>query len=169
MASMTKSHPRPTTQTVDELQHLGHPTTDSPQTYSPQLLEAFTNTSPKGNAWTSFICNEFTSLCPKTRQPDFARLFINYIAHKKMLESKSLKLYLFSFRQHGAFHEECIQTICDDLLRLLRPKFIEVIGEFSVRGGIAIHPYVSWANKEETYQKLKEYRDFRYVPGKFSP
>ena len=79
---------------------LGETDTKYPDTYSPKLLEAFANKNPKSDAWTSFICTEFTSLCPKTGQPDFARVFINYIADKKMVESKSLKLYLFSFRKY---------------------------------------------------------------------
>jgi len=71
---------------------------------------------------------------PITSQPDYAKIFINYIADKKMVESKSLKLYLFSFRNHGDFHEDCVQKICNDLSKLLRPRYIEVIGEFTPRG-----------------------------------
>src|SRR6476469_9190128 len=103
---------------------LGAPHTKYVFEYSPKLLESFKNKNPENEAWTSFICTEFTSLCPKTGQPDFAKVFINYIADKKMVESKSLKLYLFSFRNHGDFHEDCIQTICDDLVKLINPKFI---------------------------------------------
>ena len=110
---------------------LGEVTNEYPSTYSPKVLEAFDNKNPGKDAWTTFVCTEFTSLCPKTNQPDFARIFINYIADKKMVESKSLKLYLFSFRNHGDFHEDCVQKICDDLTKLMKPKFIEVIGEFT--------------------------------------
>ena len=102
-----------------------------------------------------FICSEFTSLCPKTNQPDFARVFINYIADDKMVESKSLKLYLFSFRNHGDFHEDCIQKICNDLVKLMKPKFIEVIGEFTPRGGISIFPYSSYSNSQKKFKDLK--------------
>lgn len=139
-----------------------------PSTYAPEVLEAFQNKNPKQVAWTSFICTEFTSLCPKTGQPDFAKIFINYIAGEKMVESKSLKLYLFSFRNHGDFHEDCVQTICNDLVRLMKPKFIEVIGEFTPRGGIAIFPYASHANSEKLFQDLKNQRILHYAPGKYS-
>ena len=111
---------------------------------------------------------EFTSLCPKTGQPDFAKVFINYIADKKMVESKSLKMYLFSFRNHGDFHEDCIQTICNDLVQLMKPKYIEVIGEFTPRGGIAIFPFASAANYEKEFQTLYTDRLKNYAPGKYS-
>lgn len=145
---------------------LGAQETEYPETYSPQILEAFDNKNPQQIAWTSLICTEFTSLCPKTGQPDFAKVFINYIAHKKMVESKSLKLYLFSFRNHGDFHEDCIQTICNDLNQLMNPHFIEVIGEFTPRGGIAIFPYASAAQKK--YETIKSQRLINYTPGKYS-
>ncbi|MFN7729796.1 MAG: preQ(1) synthase [Bdellovibrio sp.] len=153
-----------------ELQNfaLGESKTDYPSTYSPETLEAFENKNPGKIAWTTFVCTEFTSLCPKTGQPDFAKVFINYIADKKMVESKSLKLYLFSFRNHGDFHEDCIQTICDDLVALMKPKYIEVIGEFTPRGGIAIYPYASYSAKEETFQYLRTQRLVGYAPGKYS-
>ena len=138
------------------------------QTYNPDVLEAFDNKNPGKDAWTTFICTEFTSLCPKTGQPDFAKIFINYIADKKMVESKSLKLYLFSFRNHGDFHEDCIQKICDDLVKLMQPSYIEVIGEFTPRGGIAIFPYSNYASKKKKYQNLLEQRTLEYAPGKYS-
>ncbi len=147
---------------------LGSKTTNYPATYSPDILEVFDNKNPSKVAWTSFICTEFTSLCPKTGQPDFAKVFINYIADKKMVESKSLKLYLFSFRNHGDFHEDCIQTICDDLAQAMKPKYIEVIGEFTPRGGIAIYPFASQANKESQYLELHKSRMLNYAPGKYS-
>lgn len=136
--------------------------------YSPEILESFINKNPNQDAWTSFLCTEFTSLCPKTNQPDFAKIFINYIADKKMVESKSLKLYLFSFRNHGDFHEDCIQKICDDLYNLMKPKYIEVIGEFTPRGGIAIFPFSSKSNSLKKYIKIKEERFLHYSPGKYS-
>lgn len=147
---------------------LGETHTDYPTTYDPAVLEAFDNKNPGSDAWTTFVCTEFTSLCPKTSQPDFARVYINYIADKKMVESKSLKLYLFSFRNHGDFHEDCIQKICDDLVALMKPKFIEVIGEFTPRGGIAIYPYASYARKVKKYQMVKDHRFMNYAPGKYS-
>jgi 7-cyano-7-deazaguanine reductase len=147
---------------------LGSQKTDYPATYAPELLEAFDNKNPGKIAWTTFVCTEFTSLCPKTGQPDFAKVFVNYIADEKMVESKSLKLYLFSFRNHGDFHEDCIQTICDDLVQLMKPKYLEVIGEFTPRGGIAIYPFASYASKEKLYQELWSNRLSGYAPGKYS-
>ncbi|MBC7742592.1 MAG: preQ(1) synthase [Bdellovibrionaceae bacterium] len=147
---------------------LGEEQTKYAQTYNPAVLEAFDNKNPKDIAWTTFICTEFTSLCPKTGQPDFAKVFINYIANKKMVESKSLKLYLFSFRNHGDFHEDCIQTICNDLVKLMKPKYIEVIGEFTPRGGIAIFPFASYANSDKRFQNIYDQRLVNYAPGKYS-
>lgn len=147
---------------------LGTAQTTYPTTYSPELLEAFENKNPGKVAWTSFVCTEFTSLCPKTGQPDFAKVFINYIADKKMVESKSLKLYLFSYRNHGDFHEDCVQKICDDLVKLMKPKYLEVIGEFTPRGGIAIYPFSSYARKEKAFRDLWSRRMAHYAPGKYS-
>ncbi len=147
---------------------LGEKHTEYPSTYAPEVLEAFDNKNPGKVAWTTFVCTEFTSLCPKTGQPDFAKIFVNYIADKKMVESKSLKLYLFSFRNHGDFHEDCVQKICNDLVRLMKPKYIEVIGEFTPRGGIAIYPYASYASKDKFFQDLYKKRLAEYAPGKFS-
>lgn len=147
---------------------LGQSATTYPQTYAPEMLEAFDNKNPDKIAWTTFICTEFTSLCPKTGQPDFAKIFINYIANKKMVESKSLKLYLFSFRNHGDFHEDCVQKICDDLVKLIKPHYLEVVGEFTPRGGIAIFPYSSFAGSGERFQDLYQERLLQYSPGKYS-
>lgn len=147
---------------------LGEAGTAYPTTYDPGLLEAFDNKNPGKIAWTTFVCTEFTSLCPKTGQPDFAKIFINYIAGDKMVESKSLKLYLFGFRNHGDFHEDCVQTICDDLVALMNPKYIEVIGEFTPRGGIAIFPFASHAAKGREFQGILRDRRVNYAPGKYT-
>ena len=147
---------------------LGNNKIDYKQDYDPSILESFPNKNPASEAWTTFICTEFTSLCPKTGQPDFAKIYVNYIADKKMVESKSMKLYLFSFRNHGDFHEDCIQKICDDLYNLMKPKYIEVIGEFTPRGGISIFPYASKSNASAKFKKLKENRFMNYAPGKYS-
>jgi 7-cyano-7-deazaguanine reductase len=136
--------------------------------YSPTILETFLNKSPNTISWTSFLCHEFTTLCPITGQPDFAKITINYIADKLMVESKSLKLFLFSFRNHSGFHEECIETICSDLFNLMKPKYIEVIGEFTPRGGIAIYPFVSKCNNEKYFMNLKNDRFLGHYPGKYS-
>jgi 7-cyano-7-deazaguanine reductase len=140
--------------------------TDYPKEYSPKLLEAFANRHPQQTAWTSLICTEFTSLCPKTGQPDFAKIFINYIADKKMVESKSLKLYLFSFRNHGDFHEDCVQTICNDISFLLKPHYLEVMGEFTPRGGISIFPFAQYASKP--WSEFAKTRLLNYSPTCYS-
>lgn len=147
--------------------HLGKKTSYK-MTYDPTLLESFINKNKEHDAWTTFVCTEFTSLCPMTGQPDFAKIFINYIAGDKMVESKSLKLYLFSFRNHGDFHEDCVNKICDDLTKLMNPKYIEVIGEFTPRGGIAIFPFASRSNNSKIYKDLKNKRFAEYAPGKYS-
>jgi 7-cyano-7-deazaguanine reductase len=146
---------------------LGNTKMSYPETYAPQILEKFPNKHPDQDAWTSFICTEFTSLCPKTGQPDFAKIFINYIADKEMVESKSLKIYLFSFRNHGDFHEDCVQKICRDLYKLMRPKYIEVMGDFTPRGGIAIYPFASMSNGKKDYEELRRNRMAGYTPGKY--
>jgi 7-cyano-7-deazaguanine reductase len=147
---------------------LGESQTDYNLQYSAKHLESFPNKNPKAWAWTSLVCTEFTSLCPKTGQPDFAKIFINYIAADKMVESKSLKLYLFSFRNHGDFHEDCVQTICDDLQALLKPRYLEVLGEFTPRGGIAIFPFASCHNGQGDFKELHRERLAHYAPGRYS-
>ncbi len=165
----TKTKASPTTR-QKELKSfkLGESHTDYKTTYSPEVLEAFDNKNPGKIAWTTFICTEFTSLCPKTSQPDFAKIYINYIADKKMVESKSLKIYLFSFRNHGDFHEDCVQKICDDLTKLMKPLYLEVIGEFTPRGGIAIFPFSSYSCQQKEFIDLKNNRLLNYAPGKYS-
>ncbi len=129
---------------LNGLSLLGNQHTQYPDQYAPDVLEAFDNKHPDNNYLVKFICPEFTSLCPMTGQPDFATIHIAYIPEVKMVESKSLKLYLFSFRNHGDFHEDCVNIIMKDLLALMQPKYIEVYGEFTPRGGIAIHPYANY-------------------------
>ena len=111
--------------------------------YAPSLLDAFANRHPERDYWVTFTCPEFTTLCPKTGQPDFATLTIRYIPSRLLVESKSLKLYLFGFRSHGDFHEDVVNVIYDDLSRLLKPKYMEVVGKFAARGGISIDPFVN--------------------------
>ena len=91
-------------------------------TYAPEVLETFENKHQGNDYWVQFNCPEFTSLCPITGQPDFAEIKIMYIPAKRMVESKSLKLYLFSFRNHGDFHEDCVNIIMKDLVKLMEPK-----------------------------------------------
>ena len=150
------------------LSSLGSTQTDYPTQYAPQVLEAFDNPHPQKEAWTSFIGTEFTCLCPQTHQPDFARIYLNYIADRFMVESKSMKLYLFSFRSKGSFHEDTVQTICNDLVKLLNPKFMEVMGEFTPRGGMSIYPYASHSNGRQKFKALQKKRFEEYTPGKYS-
>ena len=119
-----------------------------PTDYAPQMLETFENKHPENEYLVTLNCPEFTSLCPKTGQPDFAKLVISYIPRLRMVESKSLKLYLFSFRNHGDFHEDCVNIIMKDLIRLMDPKYIEVTGIFSPRGGISIYPFANYGDAE---------------------
>ena len=126
--------------------------------YTPSVLETFDNAHPDNDYWVRFNCPEFTCLCPITSQPDFATIYINYMPSVKMVESKSLKLYLFSFRNHGSFHEDCVNIIMKDLVALMKPKYIEVWGEFSPRGGISIYPYCNHSNGEPRYREIEHYR-----------
>ncbi|MCF0245138.1 MAG: NADPH-dependent 7-cyano-7-deazaguanine reductase QueF, partial [Bacteroidaceae bacterium] len=112
--------------------------------YAPDVLETFQNKHTENDYWVKFNCPEFTSLCPITGQPDYAEIVIRYIPDQRMVESKSLKLYLFSFRNHGDFHEDCVNTIMKDLIKLMEPRYIEVIGYFLPRGGISIHPFANF-------------------------
>ncbi len=125
---------------ADQLTHLGSEKTSYRLVGADSaLLEAFV--APAG-AWfvAGLDCLEFTSLCPMTGQPDYGRIFISYIPKERCVESKSLKLYLMSFRNEGIFGESCVQRMADDLVELLDPHFVRVYGEFSARGGIAIRP-----------------------------
>ena len=108
-------------------------------------LETFPNPSPGRDYDISFECPEFTCVCPKTGQPDFATIRISYTPAALCVELKSLKLYLWSFRDEGHFHEAVTNRILDDLVALLSPRRMTVIGDFSIRGGIhtvvtATHP-----------------------------
>ncbi len=135
---------------------LGNNRVAYPTQYWPEILETFDNKHPDNEYLVTFTCPEFTSLCPKTGQPDFARIIINYIPRVKMVESKSLKLYLFSFRNHGDFHEDCVNIIMKDLVRLMDPRYLEVIGLFTPRGGISIYPFANYADAE--HEELKRQR-----------
>ena len=130
--------------------------------YAPEVLETFENKHPDNDYWVQFNCPEFTSLCPITGQPDFAEIKILYIPGRRMVESKSLKLYLFSFRNHGDFHEDCVNIIMKDLVRLMEPKYIEVIGLFTPRGGNSIYPYAIYGQPGTKYADLAERRLMEY-------
>jgi 7-cyano-7-deazaguanine reductase len=139
------------------LHHLGNKT-NYPTDYAPELLETFDNKHPGNDYWVRFNCPEFTSLCPITGQPDFATIVIDYIPAQKMVESKSLKLYLFSFRNRGDFHEDCVNIIMKDLIRLMQPKYIEVTGLFTPRGGISIYPYANYGMPGTEFEEMAKYR-----------
>lgn len=126
--------------------------------YAPEVLETFVNKHQGNDYWVRFNCPEFTSLCPITGQPDFAEIRISYVPDVKMVESKSLKLYLFSFRNHGDFHEDCVNIIMKDLVKLMDPKYIEVTGIFTPRGGISIWPYANYGKPGTKFEKLAERR-----------
>lgn len=108
------------------------------------LLESFPAPQCPGTLILTIHTDEFTSLCPKTGQPDWARIVIQYVPDQLCVESKSLKLYLMSYRNHGAFHEECVRWIAEDLRRLLGPRWIRVEGRFTARGGIPFWPVVEF-------------------------
>ena len=144
------------------LKLLGSRTTEYRMDYAPEVLETFVNKHQDNDYWVRFNCPEFTSLCPITGQPDFAEIRISYIPDVKMVESKSLKLYLFSFRNHGDFHEDCVNIIMKDLIRLMEPKYIEVTGLFTPRGGISIYPYANYGRPGTKYEKLAEERFARH-------
>lgn len=132
---------------------LGNQGTVYPSDYAPDLLETFVNKHPDREYVVTFDCPEFTTLCPKTGQPDFGHILISYIPRTFMVESKSLKLYLFSFRNHGDFHEDCVNIILNDLWNLMNPRYIEVKGLFMPRGGISIYPFA--CRGDEDHQQLE--------------
>ena len=145
----------------DNLQALGNRSEYSTD-YNPEVLETFENLHQENDYWVEFLCPEFTTLCPITGQPDFAEIVIRYIPDKRMVESKSLKLYLFSFRNHGDFHEDCVNIIMKDLIKLMDPRYIEVLGRFVPRGGIAIHPYANYGRPGTKYEEMALHRMSNY-------
>lgn len=145
---------------TEGLSLLGNKKTVYKDTYAPEVLETFINKHPDNDYMVTFDCPEFTSLCPITGQPDFARIKINYIPNIKMVESKSLKLYLFSFRNQGDFHEDCVNIIMKDLVKLMEPKYLEVKGIFTPRGGIAIYPFANYGEKGTKYEEIAKNRLF---------
>jgi 7-cyano-7-deazaguanine reductase len=133
---------------------LGNQHTEYPTNYDPSVLETFINKHPENDYFVKFNCPEFTSLCPITGQPDFATIYISYVPSERMVESKSLKLYLFSFRNHGDFHEDCMNIIMKDLIALMDPKYIEVWGKFTPRGGISIDPYCNYGKPGTRWEEV---------------
>lgn len=147
---------------MGDISLLGNKKNVYPDNYAPEMLETFVNKHPDNDYFVKFNCPEFTSLCPITGQPDFATITISYVPDVKMVESKSLKLYLFSFRNHGDFHEDCVNVIMKDLIKLMEPKYIEVWGKFTPRGGISIDPYCNYGKpgtkwKDVAWKRLSEH------------
>lgn len=135
--------------------HLGSNKTDYVfSNPDPSILDTFKNKHPDMMYLVPFCQDrdEFTSLCPVTNQPDHAKIEIVYIPGELMVESKSLKLYLFSFRNNGEFHEDVANRMCKDLFRLLKPKYIRIFADFAPRGGIAIKPLVEMWNTNDEFE-----------------
>ena len=144
---------------LEQCSLLGNTGVKYPSDYAPEMLESFPNKHPEADYIVTFDCPEFTSLCPKTGQPDFGHIIINYIPDREMVESKSLKLYLFSFRNHGDFHEDCVNIIMKDLIKLLKPRYIEVRGIFMPRGGISIVPFANYGDADHQHLVAKRLAD----------
>ena len=138
----------------EDLTLLGNQETKYKYEYDPSVLESFSNRHPENDYFVKFNCPEFTSLCPITGHPDFATIYISYVPDEKLVESKSLKLYLFSFRNHGDFHEDVVNEIMNDLVKLLDPKYIEVWGKFLPRGGLSIDPYCNHGKPGTKWEKV---------------
>ena len=136
------------------LTKLGSKVTSYSMDYDPGVLESFDNKHPGTDYFVKFNCPEFTSLCPITGQPDFGTIVISYVPDEKLVESKSLKLYLFSFRNHGDFHEDVINVIKNDLVALMDPKYSEVWGKFLPRGGLSIDPYTNYGKPGTRWEEV---------------
>ena len=147
----------------ENLTKLGSARTEYKTDYDPSVLESFSNRHPGNDYFVKFNCPEFTSLCPITGQPDYATIIISYVPDERLVESKSLKLYLFTYRNHGDFHEDVVNTIMTDLIALLDPKYIEVWGRFLPRGGLSIDPYCNYGKPgtrwEQTAWDRMRYHD----------
>ena len=138
----------------EDLTLLGNSKTKYPNNYAPEMLERFSNKHPDNDYFVKFNCPEFTSLCPITGQPDFATIYISYVPDQFLVESKSLKLYLYSFRDHGDFHEDVVNIIMKDLIKLMEPKYIEVWGKFTPRGGLSIDPYCNYGKPGTAWENV---------------
>ncbi len=136
------------------LTKLGNGKTEYKTEYDPSVLESFSNKHPGNDYFVKFNCPEFTSLCPITGQPDFGNIIISYVPDSKLVESKSLKLYMFSFRNNGDFHEDVVNIIMKDLIKLLEPKYIEVWGKFLPRGGLSIDPYCNYGKPGTRWEQV---------------
>jgi 7-cyano-7-deazaguanine reductase len=126
--------------------------------YTADHLETVSNNYSDRDYWVHLSCPEFTSICPITGQPDFGTILIDYIPDRLLVESKSLKIYLFGYRRHGSFHEDCVNTIMRDLIDVMHPRYMEVYGKFNPRGGISIHPYCNYGISGSKYERWAETR-----------
>lgn len=145
-----------------DLTLLGNEETTYNYAYDPDILETFDNQHQDNDYFVKFNIPEFTSLCPITGQPDFATIYISYIPDVKMVESKSLKLYMFSFRNHPGFHEDCANVIMKDLIKLMDPRYIEVWAKFTPRGGISIDPYCNYGKPGTIFEQMAKERLFQH-------
>jgi len=126
---------------------------------SARILETFQNRYAKRDYMINISIPEFTSICPLTGQPDFAIIHMRYIPDKKCIESKSLKLYIFSHRNFPEFHEDCVNRILEDCIKACEPRWMQVIGKFNARGGISITPIAEYRRQgyklpEEALRRL---------------
>lgn len=137
-----------------EISLLGNAAAKWPQSPEEATLETFTNRSPENAYWVLLDFPEFCSLCPVTGQPDTARIKIQYIPAEKCIETKSLKFYLSSFRNHPSFNEEIVNRILEDLSKAVQPKKMKVRGEFSSRGGISLTAQASYPYTEEELEEI---------------
>lgn len=151
-----------TAEEMEDVTLLGNKNVKYSMDYAPEMLQTFINKHQDNDYFVKFNCPEFTSLCPITGQPDFATVYISYVPDVKMVESKSLKLYLFSFRNHGDFHEDCMNIIMKDLIKLMDPKYIEVWGKFTPRGGLSIDPYCNYGKPGTKWEDVAWYRLSRH-------
>jgi len=141
---------------IDKLTLLGDNRIKHPESPEEAKIETFGNEYAGRDYWIIFDCPEFTSLCPKTEQPDFGTIKIRYIPDEKCIEAKSLKLYLLSYRNTGIFNEESVNRILGDLVESCSPREMEVVGEFNTRGGIKISVEArhSAANRKRANESL---------------
>ncbi len=129
--------------------------TNYPQDPDEAKLEAIPNQWQEHDYLVELDCPEFTCVCPKTSQPDFAKIYISYIPAEKLIESKALKLYLGAYRNYGIFHEYVVNKIARDLQTVLQAKYLRVFGDFSARGGISIKPSVELGDRDLGFSLLR--------------
>jgi len=132
----------------EELTILRESESKYPESPDEAKLETFENSYGDRDYWITFECPEFTSRCPITNQPDFGQINIRYMPDKRCIESKSLKLYLFSYRNYRTFHEEVVNKILDDIVSVCQPRRVMVSGDFNPRGGISIKVEAEYNLKE---------------------